>query len=154
MNQPSPTVLSCAGAFEEVLAEARRLAEAGETITLTGLDALEPAEARQLLTLYLHDPAVQRPIEPFASLLGALVRKVRLGLWAFHPEAPRDTILEALPREQPQCMACPSFPLCQGYAAWAGSCATWLALLTGLAEAARELGRLHRSTFGSCHDEA
>lgn len=121
--------------------ELRRLAETGAPLALAGLDGLEPAEALGLLDLFLHDPAVTAPIEPFASLLSAMIHKRETALWDLlpHADAAMDAFLEALPAERPACLACGCFPVCLGYGAWAGSCGTWLALLTHLAGAAREL---------------
>jgi hypothetical protein len=120
----------------------RRRVAKGEPVTLTGLDRLEPGQAGELLDAFLHDPAATAPIEPFASLLSALVNRQETALWELFPVAGAEAFLRALPREHPDCMVCPCFPICQGYGAWARSCATWLRLLTGLAGAARELRRL------------
>jgi hypothetical protein len=143
MNAAQPPVhLDCAGPFPQVLAELERLVHQGAPVALTGLDGLDPEQGSHLLTFFLHDTAVRQPIEPFATLLAALLHRRQTGLWELFPGSPQGTFLKALPWEQPQCLACACFPLCQGYGAWAGSCATWRAIVTGLAEAARELGRL------------
>jgi hypothetical protein len=91
------------------------------------------------------------PVEPFAALLAAMVHKHEVSLWELlltgpGAEAIRDAYLRALPREQPPCMVCACFPVCQGYGAYSSSCATWLALLPTLAAAARELTRLRTQT--------
>ena len=113
------------------------------------LDALSPGEACRALELFLHDPLVTSPIEPLAALLGAMIRKQELGLWDLDSARPdaasaREVFLAHLPQEHPHCLECACFPICQGYGAWAGSCATWRALLPGLAAAARELTALRR----------
>jgi len=132
-------VLPCSPA---VLEELRALAARGLPVSLTGLDALDPAQASGLLEFFLHDPSVTAPIEPFAGLLVDLSRKRETGLWDLFPREGGDAFLEALPRDHPDCMACACFPICQGYGAWAGSCETWRRILTGLAKAARDLARL------------
>jgi hypothetical protein len=111
------------------------------------LEALPPVEASSALDLFLHDPLVTSPIEPFATLLSAMIRKRELGLWDLDSARPdaasaRDAFLGNLPREHPCCLECACFPICQGYGAWAGSCATWRTLLPSLAAAARELSAL------------
>jgi len=145
MNRaPAAVPLACTGAYREQLT---RLVQAGQPVLLTGLDGLEPAEAASLLAYFLHDPEVAQPIEPFATLLAARLERRQLSLWQLHPQAPRDAFLGALPVAHPACLACAGFPVCQGYGAWAGSCATWRTLVDGLASAAAELGRLrpHRA---------
>jgi hypothetical protein len=129
----------------------RRQARTGIPIHLD-LDALRPEEASGALDLFLHDPQVTSPIEPFAALLGAMIRKQELGLWDLGSArlgAPkvRETFLMNLPREHPGCLECACFPVCQGYGAWAGSCTTWRALLPVLAGAARELSALRRGNL-------
>jgi hypothetical protein len=105
------------------------------------LDALEPAEALARLAHFLHDPAAIAPVEPFAALLAALIHRRETNLWDLLGRDP-GPFLAALPQERPACMACASFPLCQGYGAFRGSCATWREVLPALARAARELRAL------------
>jgi len=143
--KPAPVHLDLAAAADAP-GELRRLAASGNPVVLAGLDGLEPGEAGGLLAFFLHDPAVTAPVEPFATLLAAMVHRRGLGLWDLQPGVAQSEaeagFLRTLPVEQPGCLACSSFPVCQGYGAWAGSCATWRTLLTDLAAAARELGRL------------
>lgn len=125
---------------------------AAEPLEPGASERLEPAELERLADRFLHDPETVRPIEPFASLLGAFVRKRRVSLWDLLPPAgdrggacgrpAAESFLAALPRERPECLACSSFFACEGYAAWAGSCAPWKAVLEKLAGAARELREL------------
>ena len=152
------SALACDGDLAATWEELRRRSALGVPVALTGLDALAPAEAGALLAFFLHDPGARGPIEPFATLLAAMLHKRETGLWDLHAEGPaRDAearFLQTLPADQPQCLACACFPLCQGYGAWAGSCATWRLLLTGLAKAARDLARLRRtrrSPSGGAH---
>ena len=108
---------------------------------MNGLDALSPEEACERLAWFLHDAASTTPIEPFATLLSAMLHKRETSLWALRALDP-EPFLRALPRDHPACMACTCFPICQGYGAFAGSCETWRQVLTGLAAAARELRAL------------
>jgi len=137
----APAVLQAPG-----WAELRRLSAEGLPVRLEGLEAMDPGTAAELLAFFLHDPAALGPLEPFAALLTAMVAKREVSLWDLLPGEPqeeiREAFLRALPREQPPCMVCACFPVCQGYAAYAGGCATWLVLLPTLAAAARELARL------------
>lgn len=105
------------------------------------LDALSPAEARERLAFFLHDPASTVPVEPFAALLAAMLHKRETNLWALQARDP-EPFLRDLPRDHPACMVCACFPICQGYGALAGSCEIWREVLTGLARAARELRAL------------
>jgi hypothetical protein len=143
---PVPVSLDLAVAADG-LGELRLLAEGGRPVILEGLDRLEPGAASSLLTFFLHDPVVTAPVEPFATLLAAMVHRRDRGLWDLVSGTRQNEaeagFLRTLPVEQPECLACSCFPVCQGYGAWAGSCATWRTLLTDLAAAARELGRLH-----------
>jgi hypothetical protein len=115
-------------------------------VVLAGLDQLDPAEAARLVHFFLHEPAVASPIEPLAELLKAMLQKREMSLWDLQTvpaeaAAAQAAFLRALPQAQPACLACACFPVCQGYGAWAGSCEAWLAMLTGLAAAARALSR-------------
>jgi hypothetical protein len=109
---------------------------------LEALDAMDPARAGELLEFFLHDPSVTDPIEPFAGLLAAMLDRRETALWDRNPAAPREAFLKDLPLEHPECMVCACFPVCRGYGAWAGSCATWDRVLTSLAGAAWDLARL------------
>jgi hypothetical protein len=116
-------------------------------VRLEGLEGLDPGVAADLLAFFLHDPAALGAVHPFAALLAALVEKQEVSLWDLQLSGPgaegiRDAFLRALHREQPPCMVCACFPVCQGYGVYAGGCATWLLLLPTLAGAARELARL------------
>ncbi len=124
----------------------RRLSAHGLPGVVVDAGALGPEEGRALLDLFLHDPAIVQPIEPFAGLLFGAAHRRRIGLWDAAPLSPGpdrdpDEFLFALPREHPGCLACASFPLCEGYGLWAGGCATWKAILRGIAAAAREIPR-------------
>jgi hypothetical protein len=46
-----------------------------------------------------------------------------------------------VPLDNPDCLACSFYCLCEGYGAWAKSCGTWRAVLSTLADAARSLRR-------------
>lgn len=133
------------------LASLRRLANLGGPVELEGLDALEPEPALALLEAFLHEPAFTAPVEPFSSLLSALARRREICLWDLHPSEDGSAFLLALPRDRPECMDCPGFPLCQGYAAHAGSCPTWRTLLPALALAARGIARLRAVPSGGPH---
>jgi len=142
--------LPCSG-FPGAWATLRLLAGQGTPVALSGLDQLAPQEADRLVDFFLHDPDVTGPIEPFATLLGTMLRKEELVLWDLcppesGPEGGIDRFLLALPQAQPDCMSCACFSICMGYAAWAGSCPTWRSILTRIAAAARELARLNRSS--------
>ena len=143
--------LQVPGPFPDTLKELQRLARLGTPALLTGLDGLAPLDAETLLAWFLHDPAATSPVEPFATLLSAMLHKRELSLWALFSQEP-DAFLKNLPAEHSECLACPCFPICLGYGAWAGSCATWLTLLTGLARAARDLSRLKNQGPRSFHD--
>jgi hypothetical protein len=117
------------------------------------IDSLSPEEASVLLDLCLHEPTAAAPIEPFAALLASAVRRRPLGLWDILPGlrkgSPRpagardpEEFLLALPRELTECLACACFPACEAYGAWRGSCATWKAVIEGIARAAREMRAL------------
>jgi hypothetical protein len=139
--------LSCSNERAEFWENLRRHAGTGTPVFLSGLEALDPADAARLVHFFLHEPAVTSPVQPLAALLEAMIQKRELSLWDLHPveagaEETQSAFLRALPRDQPACLACACFPICQGYGAWAGNCETWLALLTGLAAAARCLSRL------------
>lgn len=108
------------------------------------LDALTPAEALERLASFLHDPASTAPVEPFAALLSAMLEKREMSLWELHALDP-GPFLRDLPRDHPECCACPCFPICQGYAAFKGSCPTWRGTIDGLARAARELRALKQA---------
>lgn len=124
----------------------RDLSRGGKAAAIDDLSALSPAEAERLLELFLHDAAIDRPIQPFAALLDAVLRRRTLGLWDLDPgaaEAEKD-FLRDLPRDHPECLSCACFPQCQGYGAWAGACETWRAVVAGIAAAAREVAGLRR----------
>ncbi|HEX7552339.1 MAG TPA: hypothetical protein VF378_02205 [Geothrix sp.] len=138
--------LACNGDRAEFWESLRHHAGTGTPVVLAGLDQLDPAEANRLVHFFLHEPAMASPIQPLAALLTAMLQKRELSLWDLHPVEPgaapaRAAFLRALPQVQPACLACACFPVCQGYGAWAGSCEAWLAMLTGLAAAARALSR-------------
>jgi hypothetical protein len=146
---PLPMPLPCSGDRSAFWEELHHQASIGASVTLLDVDALDPGEASRVLDFFLHDPMVTGPIEPFAALLSAMLRKQEMGLWDLDStrsgaEASREAFLLGLPREYPQCLQCACFPLCQGYGAWAGSCETWRTILSGLAVAARELSALRR----------
>jgi len=155
MTTPAETLLDCA--IADPGAELRRLASLGGTVRLQGVEALEPSVAVGLLDFFLRDQAAV-PVEPFATVLEAMLQKRETSLWDVSPGSreARDAYFIALPRDQPECMSCGCFPLCQGFGAYAGGCLTCKAILTALAAAARELTRL-RAEFapssrpGSAH---
>ena len=142
-----PDPLPCSGDLPSFWEELRHQARTGTPVALLDIDALDPIEASRVLDFFLHDPLVTSPIEPFATLLGAMIRKQEMGLWALASARPgaatsHAAFLLGLPGEHPRCLECACFPVCQGYGAWAGSCETWRAILPGLAAAARELSVL------------
>ena len=139
--------LACDGDRTGFWAKLRQHSGTGTPVVLSGLDRLEPSEAASLVHFFLHEPAVTSPIQPLAALLTAMLQKRELSLWdiqtvAAGAAAARASFLWALPQARPACRACACFPVCQGYAAWAGSCEAWLAMLTGLAAGARALSHL------------
>ena len=105
------------------------------------LDGCSPEDACGRLAIFLHDPGSTAPVEPFATLLAAMIHKRETSLWELRGLDP-GPFLRTLPRDHPDCMVCACFPICQGYGASAGSCETWRHVLTGLAGAARELRAL------------
>ncbi len=125
-------------ALPDVTAACARLRKLKEPAELRDLDALGPEDALRLLDCFLHDPEVSAPLEPFAALVQAALTRTNLGLWDLHPPQPEE-FLRRLPEDHPECLACPAFPVCEGYGAWAGSCPTWKALVPRIAQAAREL---------------
>ncbi len=108
---------------------------------LWGLDVVDPEQAQALLQVWLHDPGVAVRVEPFASILEAMLERRSLALWdlpVMAPELPLD-FLQTLPQSHPECLACPCYPICEGYGAWKDSCAVWKRVITDLAAATREL---------------
>ena len=145
LNTPA-VHLACDGDRAEFWESLRHHARTGTSVMLAGLDKLDLTEAAKLVHFFLHEPAVESPIQPLAALLTAMLQKRELSLWDLHPvaaeaAAAQAAFLRALPQAQPACLACACFPVCQGYGAWAGRCEAWLAMLTGLAAAARALSR-------------
>jgi hypothetical protein len=136
-----PIQIPCGPDLPGAWAALRQHCAQGAPVLLTGIDALPPLAAAQFLEFFLHDGTVISRVEPFASLLSALIHRQELGLWDLLGAA-ADDHLRALPRNHPECLACPAFAVCQGYGTWAGSCETWRGLITGLAAAARELAHL------------
>jgi len=144
-----PDTLSCGGDPAAFWEELQQRARTGNPLTLLDVQVLGPQEASRVLEFFLHEPGVTSPIEPFATLLGAMIQKRELALWEVASSRTsaarsREAFLRELPQTNPQCLACACFPMCQGYGAWAGSCDTWRVILLGLASAARELTRLRR----------
>jgi len=119
----------------------RDLSRDGIPAFIEDVSALTPDAARRLLDLFLHDPCITEPIEPFAALLSAAVHRRRMGLWDLDPAGARaaEGFLRDLPQEHPGCLACPCFCQCEGYGEWAGGCDTWRAVIAGIAAAAREI---------------
>jgi hypothetical protein len=149
MPDSRPLPLSCSGESAAFWEELRQQAALGTPMVLLGVDSLNPLEASRLLDFFLHDPLVISPIEPFATLLSAMIQKREMGLWDLasakeSDAASREAFFRGLPQESSQCLLCECFPVCQGYGAWTGSCETWRTLLSGLARAARELSALRR----------
>ena len=140
--------------IDDVCAELLRLSKAGLPAVIENVDALPLEDARRLLHLFLHEPDIVQPIDPFAALLEAMIRRRRFSLWdLLAPAPPRaredaEEFLFALPRERPACLECRCFPFCQGYGAWVGACETWRAILSGLSSAARALSAV-RSPSGA-----
>lgn len=127
------------------LGELKRLSSAGIPVLLD-VDTMGADEATQCLELMLHDPDMATPVEPFGSLLQALVEKQPMALWdlTFLERSGEAEVFRTLPKAHPECLACACFPICAGYATQMGSCATWQALIPRLAAAARALGRLRQ----------
>lgn len=146
MRLPFPFVFQADLPLAWHLGELKRLSSAGIPVLLE-VDALCADEATQCLELMLHDPAMVTPVEPFGSLLGALVEKQSLVLWdlTFLERSGEVEFFRDLPKTHPECLGCACFPICAGYAAKVGSCATWQALIPRLAAAARALGRLRQT---------
>jgi hypothetical protein len=126
--------------------ELRRLSQGGHPVVLLDVDQLSREEAEAFLDLWLHDPSMAAPLEPFAGILSALVHRRALGLWDLpHLHVPgADAVVETLPADHPECLSCACFPICEGYAAGKGSCETWRAVIARLASSARELAMLRR----------
>jgi hypothetical protein len=164
--------LACRGfpSLDAARAALLALSRDGIPSAVEDVGALSPEEAAALLDLFLHEPSAAAPIEPFAALLSSAVRKRPLGLWdilpGLAPGSPRpvgaldgdsgptsddvgaEEFLLALPREHPECLACACFPACEAYGAWTGSCATWKAVIEGIARAAREIRGLGQAGEG------
>lgn len=139
------------GTPEEACYALRHISKNGAGVSITDLDDLDPSTALRLLELFLHDPGMKGPIEPFAAILSAAVEKRSVALWdllsinqdadaGWRPDS--QEFLRALPRECPDCLSCGCFPVCVGYGAWAHSCATWKAVIARIGAAARELRAL------------
>jgi len=95
-------------------------------------------EARQALDLFLHNPTVAQPVEPFHGLLGGLLHATPVDLWDLLERDPAQTRIldaraEVLPDQGPasvtvfretlraagaECCACPWFASCGGYFKW------------------------------------
>jgi hypothetical protein len=119
-------------------------------------------EARQALDLFLHNPTVAQPVEPFHGLLGGLLHETPVDLWDLLERDPAQTCVldargEVLPDQGPvsvtvfretllaagaECCACPWFASCGGYFKWPRTdfaCDGVKRLFADLASAAAEL---------------
>jgi len=56
-------------------------------------------------------------------------------------ENPKQSFLFRLPKEYPQCLSCPYFFMCQGWAEWVGNCRAWRPFL---ADFLKEIGALKK----------
>ncbi len=59
-----------------------RLSRAGFESTIHDMDRLTPGEAISVVRLFLHDPGITDRVDPFMDILGALVRREAVSLWA------------------------------------------------------------------------
>jgi hypothetical protein len=129
-----------------------RLSRAGLSSAIDDLEALEADDASDMVELFLHDPGIRRPIEPFSAMLLAMLRRTTLAveealaLFAAAPQPENsvegqavDEFMARVPQDNPDCLACPSFPICQAYGVRTGSCAVWRAVIGSLACAARAM---------------
>ena len=101
-------------------------------------DPAAVSEARQALHGYLYGATVAQPVEPFHSLLFALVQDTPVSLWSILEQDPAETRWldergEPVPGQGPaslaawhaalsahgaECRACPWFQTCGGYFTW------------------------------------
>ncbi len=119
-------------------------------------------EARQALDLFLHNPTVAQPVEPFHGVLGGFLHETPVDLWHLLERDPAQTCVldtrgEVLPDQGPasvtafresllaagtECCACPWFASCGGYFKWPRTdvaCDGVKQLFADLASAAVEL---------------
>ncbi len=95
-------------------------------------------EALQALDLFLHNPTVAQPVEPFYGLLGGFLHETPVDLWQLLERDPQQTCMldergEVLPDQGPasvtafraallaagaECCGCPWFASCGGYFKW------------------------------------
>jgi hypothetical protein len=133
---------------EAAVLEVRRLSQRGTTVQIADVNLLEPIDVLDLVDLFLHDPAVKGAIEPFASLLSAVVKRRPITIWELLPgviASESEAFIWHLPQRYPECLPCSSFPMCMGYGVWAQSCETWKAVIGRISIAARELRLMPRS---------
>ena len=147
------------------LARAVKLAVSlGFAVRLTGHQP-EPeavAEARQALDGYLHNPTVSQPVEPFHSVLLALLHEAPVALWSLLEQDPAELRIvddqgqtlsdqgpasvtvfrDALVAAGAECRGCPWLSICGGYFKWPRSeydCTDVKRLFADIQAAAAEL---------------
>lgn len=124
------------------------------------VDELPEALVVDILKFYLHHPSLSVPVEPFHSILMAILEKKPLNLWSLHLLFPGvfsyvdengiasspdllskiDGYLKSLPRKEPACMSCAHFHTCFGWARYQkDTCGKWKTLLDILQRNAREI---------------
>ena len=120
------------------------------------------AEARQVLDLYLHNPTVSQPVEPFHGVLLAFLHDAPVALWSLLEQDPAELSVvddrgQALSDQGPasvtvfrdtlvaagaECRGCQWLSICGGYFKWPGAdyaCTDVKQLLADIHAAAAEL---------------
>jgi hypothetical protein len=147
------------------MARAAKLAlSLGFAVRLTGHRPVPEAvaEARHALDLYLHNPTVEQPVEPFQGLLLAFLHDMPVDLWSLLEENPEAIeVLDQQGQVEPDrgpasatdfrdflvasgadCAICPWLAVCGGYFQWPRAdydCSGVKALFDDLRAAATEL---------------
>ena len=143
-----------AGATGETRRAFLQLSRHGLDSEVEDINCLAPHEALDVFRLYARDGGITRSIDPFHAIMRRLLGRHSFSLWElmgpFEADRAVDDFIFSLPQKNPDCLVCPFFCFCQGYGAWAGSCATWRAVLKSLVGEARALRRAKNGRRKPC----